>query len=136
MPESLFDKVRGLRPPTLLKKRLWHRCFPMSFGKFLRTSFLHNYSIVDSRTDFRDWHIEYFGWVRKSYHQLFLIKCSSAKTIIRDLLIRLLSLCFTYLLMLLLPSNKLFMDFWTFNCNSIKGDFWVHPIRYHTETSN
>ena len=28
-----------LRPVTLLKKRLWHRCFPMNFVKFLRTPF-------------------------------------------------------------------------------------------------
>ena len=27
-------------PVTLLKKRLWHRCFPVNFVKFLRTSFL------------------------------------------------------------------------------------------------
>ena len=26
-------------PATLLKKRLWHRCFPMIFVKFLRTPF-------------------------------------------------------------------------------------------------
>ena len=32
------------RPATLLKKRLWHRCFPMNFAKFLRTSFLQNTS--------------------------------------------------------------------------------------------
>ena len=25
----------GLRPATLLKKRLWHRCFPVNFVKFL-----------------------------------------------------------------------------------------------------
>ena len=31
-----FNKAAGL-PATLLKKRLWHRCFPMSFVKFLRT---------------------------------------------------------------------------------------------------
>ena len=35
-----FNKVVGLRPATLLKKRLWHRCFPMNFPKFLRTPFL------------------------------------------------------------------------------------------------
>ena len=39
-----FNKVAGLRPATLLKKRLWHRCFPMNFAKFLRTSFLQNTS--------------------------------------------------------------------------------------------
>ena len=27
-------------PATLLKKRLWHRCFPENFLKFLRTPFL------------------------------------------------------------------------------------------------
>ena len=29
-----------LRPATLLKKRLWHRCFPVNFAKFLKTPFL------------------------------------------------------------------------------------------------
>ena len=27
------------RPATLLKKRLWYRCFPVNFAKFLRTPF-------------------------------------------------------------------------------------------------
>ena len=26
-----FNKVEGLRPATLLKKRLWHSCFPVNF---------------------------------------------------------------------------------------------------------
>ena len=35
----------SLAPPaTLLKKRLWQRCFPVNFGKFLRTPFLQNTS--------------------------------------------------------------------------------------------
>ena len=39
--QSLFsNKVAGLWPATLLKKRLWHRCFPVNFAKFSRTSFL------------------------------------------------------------------------------------------------
>ena len=29
---------------TLLKKRLWHRCFLRNFAKFLRTPFLQNTS--------------------------------------------------------------------------------------------
>ena len=33
----LFDKVACLRRITLLKKRLWHRCFPVNLAKFLRT---------------------------------------------------------------------------------------------------
>ena len=32
----LFNKVAGLRPATLLKGRLWHRCFPVNFAKFVR----------------------------------------------------------------------------------------------------
>ena len=43
----LFNRVAGLRPATLLKKRLWHRCFPVNFVKFLRTSF----------------HIEHLRWL-------------------------------------------------------------------------
>ena len=39
-----FNKVAGLRPATLLKKRLWHRYFPVNFVKFLRTAFLQNTS--------------------------------------------------------------------------------------------
>ena len=35
-----FNKVAGLRPETLLKKRLWHRCFPVNFAEFLRTPFI------------------------------------------------------------------------------------------------
>ena len=34
-----YNKVAGPEPATLLKKRLWHRCFPMNFAKFLRTPF-------------------------------------------------------------------------------------------------
>ena len=29
---------------TLLKRRLWHRCFPVNFAKFLRTTFQQNIS--------------------------------------------------------------------------------------------
>ena len=38
MPESLLlNKVTGLRSATLFKKRLWHRCFPVNFAKFVTT---------------------------------------------------------------------------------------------------
>ena len=36
--------IKLQRPATLSKKRLWHRCFPVNFGKFLRTSNLQNTS--------------------------------------------------------------------------------------------
>ena len=38
-----FLIVSGLRPSTLLKKRLWHKCFPVTFAKFLRTPFLNEH---------------------------------------------------------------------------------------------
>ena len=37
-----FNKVAGLMSATILKKRLWHRCFPVNFAKFLRTPLLQN----------------------------------------------------------------------------------------------
>ena len=40
----LLNKVAGLVPVTLLKKRLCHRCFPVNFAKFLRRPFLQNTS--------------------------------------------------------------------------------------------
>ena len=38
-----FNKAAGL-PGTLLKKILWHRCFPVNFTKFSRIYFLQNTS--------------------------------------------------------------------------------------------
>ena len=38
--QSLFlNKVAGIRPATILKKRFRHRYFPVNFVKFLRTPF-------------------------------------------------------------------------------------------------
>ena len=34
-----FNKVAGLRPGTLFKKRLWYKCFPVNFVKFLKIPF-------------------------------------------------------------------------------------------------
>ena len=34
-----FNKLAGLRPAPLLNKRLWRKCFPVNFVKFLRTLF-------------------------------------------------------------------------------------------------
>ena len=38
-----FNKVLGW-PATLLKRRLWNRCFSVNFEKFVRTSFLQSTS--------------------------------------------------------------------------------------------
>ena len=37
-----FNKVADFRPAALLKKSVWHRCFPVNFAKFLRRPFLQN----------------------------------------------------------------------------------------------
>ena len=37
---SFLIKLQGLRPATLLKKRLWYRCFPVNFVKFIRITFV------------------------------------------------------------------------------------------------
>ena len=42
-----FNEVADFRPVTLLKKWLWHMCFPVTFEKFLRTCIL----------------IEHFWWI-------------------------------------------------------------------------
>ena len=39
-----YNKIAGREPATLRKKRLWHRCFPVNFAKFLRTPFSQNTS--------------------------------------------------------------------------------------------
>ena len=36
----MYRSKISLKPATLLKKRLWYRCFPMNFAKFLRTEYL------------------------------------------------------------------------------------------------
>ena len=44
--ESVRDRVSFLikrRLKNSLKKRLWHRCFPVNFAKFLRTPFFTEY---------------------------------------------------------------------------------------------
>ena len=36
--ESLLNKVADLKTCNFIKRRLQHRCFPVKFAKFLRTS--------------------------------------------------------------------------------------------------
>ena len=45
-PPEFFYKngVLRLQACNDIKKRLWHRCFPVNFAKFLRTSFSQNTS--------------------------------------------------------------------------------------------
>ena len=41
-----YNKVACPEPATLLKERLWRRCFPMNFAKFLRTPLNDCFSIM------------------------------------------------------------------------------------------
>ena len=45
---SFSEKLADRGPATVLKKRLWHKSFPVNFVKFLRTSFLNTTSGVAS----------------------------------------------------------------------------------------
>ena len=60
-PEVFYEKRCSEKfHKTLLKKRLWHWCFPGNFVKFLRTPFLQNTSgrlllILALSTDFHSY---------------------------------------------------------------------------------
>ena len=41
-----FNKVAGFRPAILLKKRLWHWCFPVNFTKFLENTLFYRTPLV------------------------------------------------------------------------------------------
>ena len=63
LPQSLFfNKVAGVTPTTLLKKRLWHRCFAVNFVIFLRTLFF----------------IEHLWWLLPSsaHHDIYVYLCT------------------------------------------------------------
>ena len=48
-----FNKSAVFRPAVLLKKRLWHWCFPVNFSKFLKTPFFieHLWTTASERRD-------------------------------------------------------------------------------------
>ena len=54
-----FNKVAGLRPATLLKKRLWHRCFPVNFVKVQEHLFVteHHQTDASEYLKFEDLHL-------------------------------------------------------------------------------
>ena len=63
-----FNKVEELRPATLWKKRLWRRCFPVDFAKFLRTPFFYLQWLL---LKFISHHTKEMLYVRGSLHALF-----------------------------------------------------------------
>ena len=77
-----FNNVAGMRPATLLKKRLWHRCFPMNFVTFLRTPFLQNTSgdRSVSQLSFENFWLSCIFWVKLLWVRLKIIKDDSKCT--------------------------------------------------------
>ena len=83
-----FNTVAWLRPATLLKKRLWYRCFPVNFVKFLRTPFLQNTSgwlllFFFSQTEYqakKSWALNILKKIDRSSHR----RCSIRKGVLRN----------------------------------------------------
>ena len=69
-----FSRSCMPQPVTLLKKRLWHRCFPVNCAKFLRTRFL---------TEHLWWLLLYFEkycplhYIAQRYHLYLLPTCEN-----------------------------------------------------------
>ena len=47
MLEPPFNKILGLKACNFIKKRLQHRCYPVKFAKFLKTSILRTIASVN-----------------------------------------------------------------------------------------
>ena len=75
-----FNKVASRRSATLLKKKLWHRCFPVDFAKFLRTPFVRNTSerLLLWTTAFETSNTKYLGLIKRSKVQEKNKSCKSA----------------------------------------------------------
>ena len=72
MCQSLFlNKAASMRPATLLKKRLWHRCIPVNFAKFLRTPILQNTSSGCFRNSVMDYLKDQANGQRATVYQIF-----------------------------------------------------------------
>ena len=84
-----FNKIAVLRPATILKKRLWHRCFPVNFAKFSGIPFRHNISewLLLSGAEMtwsNSWHnklLKKVMHINASYHLNFLMNFSSPFTL-------------------------------------------------------
>ena len=65
-----FNKVAGLRPATFLKKRLWHRCFPLNFANFQEHLF-YKTPLGDGFWTYKNkislWKLHIFTWFWKYF---------------------------------------------------------------------
>ena len=67
LSEVFLNKIAGLRPATLLKKRFWHRYFPVNFTRFLRTPFFTEHLWWLLMNPFS----KVTGWSWNNYFELF-----------------------------------------------------------------
>ena len=101
-----FNKVAGLGPATLLKKKLWHWCFPVNFAKFLRTPFF---------TEHLRWLLLFIANLRKTYGSWIAFCCFSFITKLINL--------FLFLWNILLYYFVLFKSYYFSKKNSL-----VYPL--------
>ena len=64
-------------PPTLVIKRLWHRCFPVNFGKSLGTAFLQNISGSLLLKKICKWLLLHFWKLVRTFFTSFVIFCET-----------------------------------------------------------
>ena len=56
MPETFFkNKVAGLRPVALIKKRPWDTCFPGNFVNFFKNTFFKEHLQTTASGSFETW---------------------------------------------------------------------------------
>ena len=79
-----LNKFVGLRPATLLEKRLWHSCFPVNFAEFSRTPFYRTLPATASENQ---------AQVYIAYNEIFestfymqMYRLSTAFLLLKDLL--------------------------------------------------
>ena len=75
-----YKKDAGPEPATLLKMRLWRRCFPINFAKFLRTPF-HRTPLDNSFSTIQHFLAENPGKVLNGQQQHKGVTCHWSKII-------------------------------------------------------
>ena len=85
---TFFNKVAGLWPATLLRKRLWHRCFPVNFARFLRTPFFleHLWLLFPHQSISPKYIIPKYKYPQNKYHTQVYISSQSNVNVIAKLL--------------------------------------------------
>ena len=83
-----FNKVAGLKPVTLLKKRPWHRHFALNFAKFFKNIFSQNTSgrlLLHTTKTFTIITINYFHKKHIFDVYQYLIELNKQKTPLKSL---------------------------------------------------